>query len=179
MDHLKEILDRYSVEQLAEIFYFELGPYYYHKVFKALDLTDKAVKTNDFGPRETKRNIENIEIGVSVSKLEEIKKVVHKILKSVDNQKPRTEEQKLINREIREWKSLGYKVDFRVVREKGIVEAIVRNEKTLEVEYVGKAICSEEDAFDEDIGKLIAIYKANYDDWKEELIDLGYKYLFV
>ncbi|MEM5838905.1 MULTISPECIES: hypothetical protein [unclassified Bacillus (in: firmicutes)] len=179
MDYLKEILDRYSVEQLAEIFYFELGPYYHHKVSKALDLADNAVKTNNFGPREPKRNKDNIEIGVPVSKLEEINKVVHKILKSVDNQKPRTEEQALIDREIKEWKRLGCRVDFRIVREKGIVEAIVRNEKTLEVKYVGKAICSEEDTFDEDIGKLIAIYKANYDDWKEELIDLGYKYLFV
>ncbi|MEC1440600.1 hypothetical protein P9D57_18070 [Bacillus sonorensis] len=179
MNYLKEILDGYSVEQLAEIFYFELGPYYSQKVLKALDLADKNVKTNDFGPREPKRNKENIEIGVPASKLEEINKVIHKILKSVDNQKPRTEEQELIDREIKEWKRLGCRVDFRIAREKGTVEAIVRNEKTLKVKYVGKAICSEEDAFDEDIGKLIAIYKANYNDWKEELIDLGYKYLFV
>ena len=86
---------------------------------------------------------------------------------------PKTFEEELIEKEIKEWRKSGHRVKFIVNKRNGIVKAkIEKNKKT--VAY-GVAHCHPSDKFNENVGKLIAIVKADFPKrWRERLISLGY-----
>lgn len=87
--------------------------------------------------------------------------------------------QREVEKEIKGWKELGYLAHFIVDKHHKFVKVELINNRNNRVSYSAFSSCQSDDEFDEDIGKLIALYRANYGDaYKEELAKIGFSRLF-
>lgn len=175
MERFKQVLDEHSVTELSNYIFRELSAYHINKLNKAIKKTHKLVDEEDYEDKTVPININKnnsadpFEIGLTAKA----------VTKDIFDQHLINKAQEIIDFEIGDWEDADCFVKFIINEDSKTVKAIVRDMDTGEIEEKGTAICNKTDKFDPTIGKMIAIYKATYMDWKEMLTKKGFKHLLA
>jgi len=167
MEGLRRIIEQHSATELAEIIFNDLSVYHYQKLFIAMKKANSKINNHDY---EDVKSSGAIVTGVYIDGGDQ-KTLLN--LQKAFGIAPKTFEEELIEKEIKEWQRSGHQVKFTVNEDERIVVAEIK--KGEKVVGSGLALCHPLDTFDENVGKLIAIIKADFPKrWRERLITLGY-----
>jgi len=167
MEGLRRIIEQHSATELAEIIFSDLSVYHYQKLFIAMEKANSKINTHDY---EDVKSSGGIVTGVTIDGGDQ--ETLFNLQKALGIA-PKTFEEELIENEIKGWNKAGHRVKFTVNEDERVVIAEI--EKGGKVVGHGIAHCHPLDTFDENVGKLIAIIKADFPKrWRERLISLGY-----
>jgi hypothetical protein len=170
MKDLKGIIEGHTVSELAEFMFKELSNYHFTKLYKGMEQAASKIDSFDYEEKkeEKKLTLGSFAIGVPDFK---VGVLAEKINELSAKDKKREKAAEMLEKELRDWENLKCDVTFIVNELDRKVKAIFRLQDTGEIHCVHEAICHPDDDFVLEIGKLVAVYKASYNNWYERLED--------
>lgn len=170
MKDLKGIIEGHTVSELAEVMFKELSNYHFTKLYKGMEQAASKIDSFDYEEKkeEKKLTLGSFAIGVPDFKIEVLAEKINEL--SVKDKK-REKAAEMLEKELSDWIKLQCDATFIVDESNRKVKAIFRLLDTGEIYCVHEAICHPDDDFILEIGKLVAVYKASYNNWKERLED--------
>lgn len=150
----EELLNNHTVAEISEMLFKEMSVYHHLKLSESLNKAS-GLAEQYATPKKDPAISGSVELGYG------------------------DRARKLVQDELDDWKELGYLVHFIVDRSHRFVKVELINIRNNRVEYSAFSTCRAEDDFNVNVGKMIALYRANYGDaYKEELDKVGFGHLF-